>query len=126
MFAVPIKVVNDIVEGNNVIIELQSGNFMSNLTITYGPCSGEPNTTLQFQSPVVHLNNLIADTTYCYSITYNKSNTTSAGDKAVVVPCDGTFMTAAEATSTPTTLSPITPSPTTGIPPLVTIIINTI
>ena len=124
MFAVHIKVVNDIVEGNNVTIELQSGNSMSNLTITYGPCSGESNTTLQFQPPVVHLTNLIADTTYCYSLTYNENNT-SAGDKAVVVPCNGTVITAADTTSTTDTLPPITPSPTTGIPPLVTIIINT-
>ena len=122
MFAVPIKVVNDTVEGNNVTIELQSDNFMSNLTITYGPCSGESNTPLQFQPPVVHLTNLIADTIYCYSLTHNESN--SAGDKAVVVPCNGTFITEADTTSTPTTLLPITPSPTAGIPPLESIIIN--
>ena len=111
MFAVTIKVVNDIVEGNNVTIELQSGNFMSNLTITYGPRSGESNTTFKFRPPVVHLNNLTADTLYCYSISYSESNATVADDKAVVVTCNGTFITAADTKSTPTTLSP-----TTGIP----------
>ena len=38
-----------------------------------------------FQSPVVHLTNLTADTVYCYSITYNESNTTVADDEAVVL-----------------------------------------
>lgn len=111
MFAVPIKVVSDIVAENNVTIELQSGNFMSNLTITYGLCSEASHPTLKFRPPVVYLNNLTADTLYCYSISYNESNATVADDKAVVVTCNGTFITAADTKSTPTTLSP-----TTGIP----------
>ena len=96
MFAVPIEVVSDTVAESNVTIELQSGNFMSNLTITYGPCSEASHPTLKFRSPVVHLNNLTADTLYCYSISYNESNATVADDKAVVITCNGTFITAAD------------------------------
>ena len=88
-------------------IQLQNDNFTSNLTISYQPCSVASSTTRRFQPPVVHLTNLTADTMYCYSITHNESATTVTDDKTVVVSCNGTFITAADTTATPTTLPPI-------------------
>lgn len=87
VFAVPIKVVSGNVAENNATIELQNGNFTPNLMITYGVCSSKASswTTVQFSPPVVHLVNLTADTTYCYSITSNGNNTTDS--------CYGTFST---------------------------------
>ena len=95
VFAVPYRVVSDNVAENNATIELKSGNFTSNLTITYGLCSESSTwTTMQFQPPVVHLVNLTADTTYCYSIAYNGSNTTVDGS------CSGTFNTTGSTSTT--------------------------
>ena len=95
VFAVPYKVVSDNVAENNATIELKSRNFTSNLTITYWLCSEASSwTTLQFQPPVVHLVNLTADTTYCYSIAYNGSNTTADGS------CGGTFNTTGSTSTT--------------------------
>ena len=86
VFAAPIKVVSDNVADNNATIEVQSGNFTSNLPIPYGLCSEASSwTTMQFSPPVVHLVNLTADTMYCYSITSNGNNTTDS--------CYGTFST---------------------------------
>ena len=53
---------------------------------------------MQFMAPVIQLVNLTAETTYCYSI----SVTETAIDTTVVGSCDGTFITAAEATPSPT------------------------
>jgi len=112
VFAVPIKVVSDNIAQNNATIELQSGNFTSNLTITYGLCSEAFSwIIMQFRPPVVYLVNLAADTMYCYSIA---SNTTVTDNKAVVGSCHGTFITAVDTTATLTTMSLTTPSPTTG------------
>ena len=89
---------NETAAESNATIQLRSGNFTSNLTITYEPCSGASSTT-QFRPPVVHLENLTADITYCYSITYNgNSGTQVAGS------CNGIFHTTADTTAhTPST-----------------------
>ena len=97
LLAATIKVVNETAADGNATIQLQSGNFTSNLTITYKPCSGEPS-KIQFRPPVhvVHLVNLTADTTYCYSIASNGSSATQ-----VAGSCNGTF--ADTTTKTPST-----------------------
>ena len=98
LFAATIKVVNEMAADSNATIQLQSGNFTSNLTITYKPCSGEPS-KIQFRPPVhvVHLVNLSADTTYCYSITSNENSDAIQ----VAGSCNGTF--ADNTTKTPST-----------------------
>ena len=98
--AVAVKVVNWTSSEDSATIWLQVGNITSNLTITYGPCS-EPSlnyTTMTFMTPAIQLVNLTANTTYCYFI----SATDSASDP-IVGSCNGTFSTAAEATTPPTT-----------------------
>ena len=83
---------------NNATIQLRNDNFTSNFTIAYGLCSEDSRTPKPFESPVVHLENLIANTTYCYSITSN-------GNDLVSTTCSGMFTTATETTPTtqPTT-----------------------
>ena len=95
MFAATIEVMAETAAESNVTIQLRSGNFTSNLTITYKPCSGEPS-KIQFTPPVhvVHLVNLTADTTYCYSIASNGSSATQ-----VAGSCNGTFYTTADTTT---------------------------
>ena len=67
LFAATIKVLNGITADSNATIQLRSGNFTSNFTINYKPCSGDPS-KIQFRPPVVHLVNLTADIMYCYSM----------------------------------------------------------
>ena len=93
-----VEVLNVTVGESSATIQLQNGNFTSNFTITYRLCSGTLSTPLSFKPPVVHLENLTANTTYCYSITYNGNNL----DATV---CSGTFTTA---TVTTTTTQPTT------------------
>ena len=93
LFAATIEVVNEITAETNAFIQLQSGNFTSNLTITYKPCSGDPSNE-QFRPPVVHLENLMADIMYCYSITYKENSATQ-----VAGSCNGTFYTKADTTT---------------------------
>ena len=103
LFAATIEVMNETAAESNAFIQLQSGNFTSNLTITYKPCSGDPSNK-QFRPPVVHLENLTADITYCYSITYNGNSATQ-----VAGSCNGTFHTTADTTAhTPSTTGTIT------------------
>ena len=98
LFAATIEVVNETAAESNATIQLRSGNFTSNLTITYQPCSGASSTTW-FRPPVVHLVNLTADITYCYSITYNGNSATQ-----VAGSCNGIFHTTADTTAhTPST-----------------------
>ena len=96
LFAATIKVVNETASDSNATIQLQSGNFTSNLTITYKPCSGEPS-KIQFRPPVVYLVNLTADVMYCYSITSNENRYAIQ----VAGSCNGTF--ADTTTKTPST-----------------------
>ena len=93
-----LEVLNVTVAESNATIQLQNDNFTSNFTITYRLCSEDSHTTKSFQSPVVHLENLTANTTYCYSITYN-------GNDLVATDCSGSFTTVRETTTTtqPTT-----------------------
>ena len=93
-----VEVLNVTVTEYNATIQLQNDNFTSNFTIIYGLCSEDSCTPRSFESPVVHLENLIANTTYCYSITSN-------GNDLVATACSGTFTTATETTPTtqPTT-----------------------
>ena len=93
MFAATIEVMAETAAESNATIQLRSGNFTSNLTITYKPCSGE-HSKIQFRPPVVHLVNLTADTTYCYSIASNGSSATQ-----VAGSCNGTFYTTADTTT---------------------------
>ena len=104
LFAATIKVVNETAADSNATIQLQSGNFTCNLTITYKPCSGEPS-KIQFMPPVhvVHLVNLTVDVMYCYSITSNENSDA----RQVAGSCNGTF---ADTTTTDTTTK--TPSTT--------------
>ena len=97
VYAAPLKVVNEITTVRTATIHLQN-DITANLTINYRPCSGPSPNTKQFQSPVVHLVDLTADTLYCYSITNN------------VGSCNGMFSTTADTSSPPTM-----PPPTTGI-----------
>ena len=87
------EVMNDTAAESNATIQLQNGNLTSNLTITYKPCSGDPSNK-QFRPPVVHLVNLTADITYCYSITYNGNSATQ-----VAGSCNGIFHTTADTTT---------------------------
>ena len=98
LIAAIVEVLNVMVAESNAAIQLQNGNFTSNFTITYGLCSETNCTPLSFKPPVVHLENLSANTTYCYSITYN-------GNDTVATACNGTFTTVTETTPTtqPTT-----------------------
>ena len=90
---------NETAAESNAIIQLEIGNFTSNLTIIYGTCSEAPFPKMQFRPPVVHLVNLISDTMYCYSITANGNNATQ-----VVGSCNRTFNTTADTTTgTPST-----------------------
>ena len=84
---------NETAAESNATIQLRSGNFTSNLTITYEPCSGDPSNK-QFRPPVVHLENLMADIMYCYSITYKENSAT-----LVAGSCNGTFYTKADTTT---------------------------
>ena len=89
LFAGTVKV-EDVTSGNsNATIQLRNSNFSSNLTVRYRPCSEDSSTTQQFRPPVrvVPLENLEAETMYCYNITYNGSNITGAST------CNGTFTT---------------------------------
>ena len=94
LFAATIKVMNETAADSNATIQLRSGNFTSNLTITYKPCSGEPS-KIQFRPPVVHLVNLTANVMYCYSITSNENSDATQ----VAGFCDGTFITTADTTT---------------------------
>ena len=96
--AAVLEVLKVTVAESNAAIQLQNGNFTSNFTITYGLCSGSYHTPISFTPPVVHLENLTANMTYCYSITYN-------GNDLVATACNGTFTTDTETTPTtqPTT-----------------------
>ena len=98
LVAAIVEVLNVRVTESSATIQLQNGNFTSNFTITYRLCSGTLSTPLSFKPPVVHLENLTANTTYCYSITYN-------GNDLVATACSGTFTTVTETTPTtqPTT-----------------------
>ena len=93
-----VEVLNVTVMENNATIQLQNDNFTSNFTISYGLCSGDSHTPKSFESPIVNLENLTANTTYCYSITSN-------GNDLVSTACSGTFTTVTETTPTtqPTT-----------------------
>ena len=93
-----VEVLNVTVAENNATIQLRNDNFTSNFTISYGLCSEVSRTPKSFESSIVHLENLIANTTYCYSITSN-------GNDLVATTCIGTFTTATETTPTtqPTT-----------------------
>ena len=103
LFAATIEVMNETAAENNATIQLRSGNFTSNLTITYEPCSRDPSNK-QFRPPVVHLENLTADIMYCYSITYNGNGATQ-----VAGSCNGKFHTTADTTThTPQTTGTIT------------------
>ena len=93
MFAATIEVMTETAAESNATIQLRSGNFTSNLTITYKSCSGEPS-KIQFRPPVVHLANLTADILYCYSIASNGSSATQ-----VAGSCNGTFYTTADTTT---------------------------
>ena len=93
LFAATIEVMNETAAESTATIQLRSGNFTSNLTITYEPCSGDPSNK-QFRPPVVHLENLMADIMYCYSITYNGNSATQ-----VAGSCNGTFYTTADTTT---------------------------
>ena len=95
-----VEVLNVTVAENNATIQLRNDNFTSNFTISYGLCSEDSNTPKSFESPVVHLENLIANTTYCYSVTSNGNDLV-----ATRYPCCGTFTTTTETTPTtqPTT-----------------------
>ena len=93
-----VEVLNVTVAENNATIQLRNDNFTSNFTMSYGLCSEDSRTPKSFESPIVNLENLIANTTYCYSITSN-------GNDLVATTCIGTFTTATETTPTtqPTT-----------------------
>ena len=95
-----VEVINETSSEENATISLQVGNIASNLTISYGPCSEQSlsYTTVAFMTPAIQLVNLTANTTYCYSI-----NVTDTASDATVGSCNGTFTTAAEATTSPTT-----------------------
>ena len=97
-FAAIVEVLNVTMGDSSATIQLQNDNFTSNFTITYGLCSEDSRTTKSLNPPVVHLENLTANTTYCYSITYD-------GNDLVATVCSGTFTTATETTPTtqPTT-----------------------
>ena len=97
VYAATLKVVNEITTVRTATIHLQN-DIIANPTINYRPCSEPSPNTKQFQSPVVHIVNLTADTLYCYSITNN------------VGSCNGMFNTTAN-TSSPSAMPP----PTTGI-----------
>jgi len=97
---VTVEVINETSSEENATIWLQVGNISSNLTIRYRPCS-EPSlsyTTVPFMTPAIQLVNLTAETTYCYSV-----NVTDTASDATIGSCNGTFTTAAEATTSPTT-----------------------
>ena len=93
-----VEVLNVTVAENNATIQLRNDNFTSNFTISYGLCSEDSRTPKSFESPAVHLENLTANTAYCYSITSN-------GNDLVATACSGTFTTATETrpTTQPTT-----------------------
>ena len=95
-----VKVVNWTSSEDSATIWLQVGNIASNLTIRYRPCSEQSlsYTTVAFMTPAIQLVNLTANTTYCYSI-----NVTDTASDATIGSCNGTFTTAAEATTSPTT-----------------------
>ena len=97
-FAAILEVLNVIVAEGNATIQLQNDNFTSNFTITYGLCSEDSCTTKSFTPPVVDLENLTANTTYCYLFIYN-------GNDLAATACNGTFTTDTETTPTtqPTT-----------------------
>ena len=94
LFAATIKVLNWITADSNATIQLRSGNFTSNFTINYKPCSGDPS-KIQFRPPVVHLVNLTADVMYCYSIASNENSDATQ----VAGSCNGTFYTTADTTT---------------------------
>ena len=96
-----VKVVNETSSEDSATIWLQVGNIASNLTISYGLTCSELSlsyTTVPFMTPAIQLVNLTANTTYCYSI-----NVTDTASGATIGSCYGTFTTAAEATTSPTT-----------------------
>ena len=95
-FAAIVELLNVTVGDSSATIQLQNDNFTSNFTITYWLCSEDSRITESFESPVVHLENLTANTTYCYSITYN-------GNNSVATVCSGTFTTETTPTTQPTT-----------------------
>ena len=104
LMAAVLEVLKVTVAESNATIQLQNGNFTSNFTITYGLCSGSYHTPISFTSPLVHLENLTSNMTYCYSITYN-------GNDLAATACNGTFTTDTETTpSTQPTTSDGNPS----------------
>ena len=95
-YAVAVQQVNHTTTGNSATFWFQVSNITCNLTVSYEVCSDATSrkySTLLCMSPAVHLMNLTAESTYCYSI----STTDSESDKIVVGSCNGTFTT--EATS---------------------------
>ena len=92
-FAAIVEVLNVTVGESSATIQLQNGNFTSNFTITYGLCSGSYSIPISFTSPLVHLENLTANMTYCYSFIYN-------GNDLAATACNGTFTTDTETTPT--------------------------
>ena len=98
LMAAILEVLNVTVAESRATIQLQNGNFTSNFTITYGLCPETNSPPLLFKPPMVHLENLTPNTTYCYLITYN-------GNDTVATACSGTFTTDTETTPTtePTT-----------------------
>ena len=97
VFAATLKVVNESTTVRTATIRLQDDFKSNNLTISSLSCSGAFFPPVSFEPPAVHLNNLTADTMYCYLITYDGNNTVVAGS------CNGTFSTTANTTSPPTT-----------------------
>ena len=95
-FAAILEVLNVMVAESRATIQLQNGNFTSNFTITYGLCPETNSPPISFKPPVVHLENLTANTTYCYSISYN-------GNDLNATACSGTFTTETTPTTEPTT-----------------------
>ena len=91
LVAAILEVLSVTVVESNATIQLQNANFTSNFTITYGLCSEDSRTTKSFTPPVVDLENLTANMTYCYSIIYN-------GNDLVATNCSGAFTTDTEMT----------------------------
>ena len=103
VFAATLKVVNESTTVKTATIRLQDNFKSNNLTMSSLACSEAYFPPVSFEPPAVHLNNLKADTMYCYVITYDGNNTVVAGS------CNGTFSTTANTTGNASLITRLLP-----------------